>query len=358
MRSEKEIQDRFTILHKQFVEGNCSVSELEELDALMEEHESANSIKSQMHSELEKEEFVREGAFNKDGLFEKIKSEIDSQSGEKINKVRKLYINLTRVAAIIISFVLGGAAFYLIQNNFNKEVPVVKFSEIVTPLGAKTKVVLPDGSIVWVNAGSRLKYSNLFNESNRKILLEGEAYFKVAKNKDLPFVVDAYGFLVEAVGTEFNVKAYEEEETIVTSLVEGKVKLNHKTEKIAKNVYLNPNHRATFYKSDTQEKSKPRLVINTNVDLTPIIAWRDNQLILDKELLKDLAVKLERMYDCKFHFDADEIRNYEFTGSINNLTLNEIMDVIKISSPIKYNIKGNDVYVRRDEQRSRKFTKY
>ena len=357
MKSEKEIQNRFKVLHERFLEGNCTSSELKELELLMEQNDSAGSIKDHMFLQLESESVSEEGVFNKNKLFDKISNQIETKEKPKEKNVRRLYVNLMRVAAVIISFVLGGTAFYLYQTNFNKVERVAEYCEIVTPLGAKTKVVLPDSSIVWLNAGSKLKYSNLFNETNRDLSLEGEAYFKVAKNKKIPFVVDAFGFEVEAVGTEFNVKAYKEEKAIETSLVEGKVKLSHRTEKIAKNIYLNPNHKATFYKVATNEKNKPRLIINTNVDLSPILAWRSNQLILDKELLKDLAVKLERMYDCKFYFDAEEIMNYEFTGSIHNLTLSEIMDIIKISSPIKYEIKGNDVFVKKDRKRTQNFSR-
>lgn len=357
MKSEKEIQNRFKVLHEQFLERKCSVSELKELEALMEQNDSANSIKNRMLLQLDREDYSGEGVFNKNKLFDRIISQVETEEKPKEYNIRRLYVNFIRVAAILLSFVAGGSALYLYQANINQVERVPEYCEIVTPLGAKTKVVLPDSSVVMLNAGSKLRYSNLFNETNRDLSLEGEAYFKVAKNKDIPFVVDAFGFEVEAVGTEFNVKAYKEEKVIETSLVEGKVKLSHKTEKIAKNIYLNPNHKATFYKVATNEKNKPRLIINTNVDLSPILAWRENQLILDKELLIDLAVKLERMYDCKFHFDAEEVMNYEFTGSIHNLTLNEIMDIIKISSPIKYDIKGNDVYVKKDRKRTQNFSR-
>ena len=95
----------------------------------------------------------------------------------------------------------------------------MSFCEVTAPLGSTSEIVLPDSSRVWLNAGSRIKYTTTFNQNNRMLYLEGEGYFRVAKNKQLPFVVDAYGFEVKAIGTEFNVKAYKEDAIIETTMV-------------------------------------------------------------------------------------------------------------------------------------------
>ncbi|MCW3804471.1 FecR family protein [Plebeiibacterium marinum] len=356
MRNKEEIQGRFKELQDRFGRGECSVSELEELELLMEDERSADHIQQHMYAELEEAQYPTVHTFNKSKLFDKIKGEIvvDKKEG----KLRSLYLKLVQAAAILIVFVLGAGSLFVYERVTAEKPQPTSYCEIYAPLGSKSKVVLPDNSIVWLNAGSRLKYSNLFNQVDRNLTLEGEGYFKVAKNKKIPFRVDADHFIVEAVGTEFNVRAYKEDEAIVTSLVEGKVKLEHASEKIADNIYLNPNHKATFYKNKSKGNNRPRLIIRPNVDLSPNIAWKNNQLILNKERLEDLSVDLERMYDCKIHFNSEEIKSYMFSGTITDMGLNEILDVIKLSTPVNYEVKGKDVYIGRDNKRIGKFKKY
>ncbi len=352
------MQGRFKELLKRVNKDSLSLSELENLQKLMEDENNAADIKMQMFSELMEEKSPKEAVFNKEKLFDNIEKQIGTKDIASRKNVRKLYLSLMKVAAIVISFVLGGVAILVYESNFKEVHTSIEYCEIVTPLGSKSKVVLPDSSIVWLNAGSKLRYSNLFNQQNRNLSLEGEGYFKVAKNKKIPFRVNASDFIVEAVGTEFNVRAYKEDDAIVTSLVEGKVKLEHASAKIADNIYLNPNHKATFYKDNTNRNKKPRLIIRPNVDLSPNIAWKNNQLILNKENLKDLSVDLERMYDCKIHFNSEDVKSFMFSGTITDMSLNEILDVIKMSTPVNYEVKGKNVYIKRDNQRIGKFKKY
>jgi len=233
---------------------------------------------------------------------------------------------------------------------------------------------LPDNSHVWLNAGSKIKYSTLFNQKDRTLFLEGEGYFKVAKNQVLPFIVDAFGFEVKAVGTEFNVKAYAKDATIVTTMVEGKVTLQHSTENILSGVYLVPNQKATFFKSketltvelikQIKESKKElnyipehRLVIDTKIDPKSIISWKDNRLIIEREQLSELAEKIGRKYNYNFEFRSEDIKHFSFSGTLEDETLPQVMNVIKLSSPIDYEIVGKTVIIERNENRVNEFKK-
>ena len=201
------------------------------------------------------------------------------------------------------------------------------------------------------------------------MLLTGEAFFEVEKNKALPFVVKTSEIDVIALGTKFNVKAYSEERTIETTLIEGSVKLESSTVKLADNLLLKPNEKAVFTKKNqsmeliaqqTQTKkddviAKPKLEIIESVETKPIISWKDQRWVINNEKLGDLAVKLERRYDVNFIFDNDLLKEYSFRGTLEDETLEQIMDAIKFSSPIKYVLDKKTVYVMADGKKMEKF---
>lgn len=268
-------------------------------------------------------------------------------------------MQITKIAAIVVlSFVMGGLLVNFLNSRIEPE--PVSYCEIAAPLGAKSRVVLPDSSVVWLNAGSTLKYSTDFSKQERHVSLVGEGYFEVAKNERLPFKVNAHGFIVEVVGTEFNIQAYEDEPIIETILVDGQVKLDHERKIIDDRVFMSPNSKASFYKKqeDAIANGDPRLVILTNIDPRPLIAWKNDQLIFENEMLKDLAVKLGRQYDYTFEFESTDVENYRFSGTLEDETLQQVMDVITLTSPISYKIKGKIVTINKDLKRTRNFKKH
>jgi ferric-dicitrate binding protein FerR (iron transport regulator) len=206
--------------------------------------------------------------------------------------------------------------------------------------------------------------------------LEGEGYFKVAKNKVLPFIVDALGFKVKAVGTEFNVKAYKNEGTVETTLVEGKVELITASQKNSESVYMEPNQKAIYVKDhqklDIEElkREKPNMAeiapVNKEADLlmTPPIniqsqvSWVNDRLIVEREPLSELAVRLSRKYNFTFVFKSEDIKRYRFSGTLEDETLQQVMDVIKLTSPIDYEISGKTVVIDKNENRQKKFEPY
>ncbi len=281
---------------------------------------------------------------------------------------------IIRIAAVfVIALFLGGLGYYFIDQK-KEIIAEPQYVEYVSPLGSRSFVKLADGSKVWLNAGSTLKYKNTYGVNNRDLQLTGEAFFEVAKNKEIPFIVKTSEIDVIAVGTKFNVKAYSEEKTIETTLIEGCVELKSSTVNLKENVFLKPNEMAVFTKKNqsldlianqqqnnisvpviAKPKLKPKLKIIESVEPKPIISWKDKRWVINNEKLGDLAVKLERRYDVNFIFDNDLLKEYAFRGTLEDETLEQIMEAIKFSSPIKYVIDKKTVYVMADGPKMKKF---
>ena len=165
-------------------------------------------------------------------------------------KNKGVYLALARIAAIfIVAFLLGGLSFKLLLKK-NSDLSLAAEFVVEAPRGAKSRVTMTDGTKIYLNAGSRIIYQRAYNQNNRDIVLEGEAYFEVAKNKRLPFYVRSSGITVKAIGTAFNVKAYPEEDIIETTLVEGKISIESVgIEGEKENFVIHPNQKISFYKS-------------------------------------------------------------------------------------------------------------
>lgn len=372
MKNNENVNIEFKSLLDKFHSGNCNLDELRQLEEMFLDAVVSEDIKSNMLDELQGYEATGTGRdTDYDRLFKSIQRVITIKQSRIRAKTYRL--NVLRIASIVfLAFTLGGALSYLFVNN--QILGSASFCEVTAPLGSTSEITLPDNSKVWLNAGSKLKYSSKFNQNDRLLYLEGEGYFKVAKNKQLPFIVDAYGFEVKAVGTEFNVKAYAKDATIETTMVEGKVTLQHSKENILDGVYLTPNQKATFYKKKEtltvevikkiKESKKElnyipehRLIIDPKMDPRSIISWKENRLIIEREQLVDLAEKIARKYNCEFEFKSDDIKQISFSGTLEDETLPQVMNAIRISSPIDYEIVGKTVIVKRNEKRFQEFKK-
>ena len=293
MRNIQHIGKRFEFLLERFHAGDCTSHEINELKAFFNDEDLSSEIKDHMFSVLDQQNSNQVTSFDSNYLLYNMKLQIVEN---KYNDKKRLFSHLVRflpaAAIVIMLFVVGGLVAYFANSNAVVDTHPVSFCEVVAPMGAKSKFVLPDSSTVWLNEGSRLTYSTTFNSSNRFVHLDGEAYFQVSKNNKLPFVVDAFGFLIEGEETEFNVKAYENEPTIVTTLVEGKVWLNHRTETIASDIFLGRKYKATFFKQQkgtVLNPCQPRLVISPNIDPKPLISWKNDRSASRKnELLENM----------------------------------------------------------------------
>lgn len=274
--------------------------------------------------------------------------------------------SIRKIAAIfIIAFSLGGILFFNIgrhQGNLSKQ----GYSEIVVPRGARAQFILNDGTKVTLNAGSKLRYNNRFGIADRRVELEGEAYFEVAKDKSKQFIVSTSNIEVTALGTKFNVKAYPTDKTIETTLIQGSVMVENKSKlKESKPVMLLPNQKLTYYKDEAlmtkestnktdkennrqtaapQKLSAMHRFVAENVNVIPVISWKENRWIIEKQTLANLAVDMERKFDIHIHFGSERLKNFRFTGTLLDESLEQVLQVMSFSAPINFRVKGKDVF--------------
>jgi transmembrane sensor len=248
------------------------------------------------------------------------------------NNTYHIFTTLTRIAAVLTLPLLAFTIWSLFFQE-SKKAPVeiaqneITWQEIHSPVGMRSHVVLPDGTNLWLNAGSHLRYSIPFTRENREVELSGEAFLDVVKNEKSPFVVRTENTSVEVLGTQFNVNAYPETEQIQIALKEGKVKFRFQGDNgVVKYSELNPNDFLEFDKTD-----KTVALENTNIE--KYIAWHQNIMVLDETPMPELARLLEQWYGVKVVVANEEIKRYKFTTTFDNEPLHRVLELLEISSP-------------------------
>jgi len=254
------------------------------------------------------------------------------------------------IAAIL--FCICGMGFY----QLNTRLFTKSLLEVNVQKGATRKLTLPDGTNVWINAGSVLKYSKNFGKQDRTVYLEGEAYFDIAKSiTGIPFLVKAAEFTIRDVGTIFNVKSYPNEEVFETTVVEGQVSVEGKLEPDAeenKIVFLNANQVLKIDVGKVKEKKYPG---NKNIPSEPVRVmqisasqqneyhgWKDDLLVFEEDTFEDIARVLERKYNVNIVFSDEGFKSYTYTGTFKNIeSVLKVFQVIKENTPIDYKINGS-----------------
>lgn len=265
--------------------------------------------------------------------FLRFKKRIKEQTSEK-QKQKPLIPYFWRIAAAILILVLPLAGYWGGKQNMQNA-----FADIVieAPVGARTCMYLPDGTQVWLNACSRLTYSQGFGINNRHLKLEGEGYFEVSHNEKLPFTIHTQEVDVTVLGTQFNFKNYTDDSEASVSLLEGKVKLsNHLRQE--ETLYLQPNEKMTLNKLTGEMTTTQTQVQNSKI-------WTQDELFFDEELLADIAKKLMRNFDVKIQV-ADSLRNRRFYGSfkITGNTIEEVLETIASTDRMRYK-KEKGIYI-------------
>lgn len=220
---------------------------------------------------------------------------------------------------------------------------IEKFNTLITPLKGEYSTTLSDGTKVWVNSSSSLRYPIRFVKNERKVYLSGEAYFEVAKNQNKPFyVILETGVEIKVLGTKFNVMAYDDEKLVEATLLEGKVQVTTDAASGRKvNSILNPNQQLSYNK---QSKSGEVL----EVDASSYVAWKDGLFILENERLDFFMRKLERWYGCKAVYETESLKEIKFTGEIRKYDeFSSVLKMLKLTEDIDFTIEGNVIHVRK-----------
>lgn len=227
----------------------------------------------------------------------------------------------------------NGEITYVINPNAEGSKDDNSFNTLSTPTGGQYNIILADGTKVYLNAVSSIKYPTQFNGDKRIVELEGEAYFEVAKNKSKPFIVKSDNQSIEVLGTHFNVHSYNNESVIKTTLLEGSVAVTYKNQKSI----LKPGQQSDV--SDSFSKIKVR-----EVDTEEAVAWKNGRFKFDNADLKNVMRQLERWYGIKVEYRGD-VSDVRFNGgTFRNKNLSEVLKVLELSN-IKFKIEGKTVIV-------------
>lgn len=357
MKDPLFITDEIKYAIVEFLEGTIETERLNRLNSWLKESQEHqiqfNDFKKAWYLSGKAKPVPEERALTS---WPRVKNALELKKDKKVSR----FWTTSKVAASwFLVFILGGAFSALLIRHMSVLNYQQSKTTITVPLGSKSLVDLPDGTKVWLNAGSKLTYTKDYGKSTREVLLSGEAYFSVKSNKKVPFLVKTSHLVVKALGTKFNVKAYPDEKIITTTLEEGKIELSLiKGVVHSKAIILKPREMAIFYRPETGkhlEANPPsglkvnhgpeteKLEIVTSIHTELETSWKDDTWTIDEETLGNLAPILERRYNMIIEFESEEIKSFHFTGKIQNETIEEIMSAIELSAPVKYNIEKNKI---------------
>lgn len=276
--------------------------------------------------------------YDKDKAFENFRNRVESQKEIQSTSRRGFSLSaLWRYAAVVAIIIAVGCISYW-QGEVNVKDTFADIS-VEAPLGSKTKLYLSDGTLVWLNAGSRMTYSQGFGVDNRKVELEGEGYFEVKRNEKIPFFVKTKDLQLQVLGTKFNFRDYPEDHEVVVSLLEGKVGLNNLLRE-EKEAVLSPDERAVLNKANG-------LLTVESVTASNASQWTDGYLFFDEELLPDIAKELERSYNVKIHIANDSLKTFRFYGNFvrREQNIQEVLEALASTEKMQYKIEERNITI-------------
>ena len=219
-----------------------------------------------------------------------------------------------------------------------EETGAMKMNEILIPFGKKSRIELEDGTKIWLNAGSRLAFPTRFTGKKREVFLEGEAYFEVAHNNEMPFFVNTKDIYIKVLGTCFNISAYEADPFCETILVEGKVSISGRStfSFLKDETILSPNQKASF------NKVRKTISVQNETDVEMYIAWTEGWFKFSQQNVKDVLNKIQRFYNVTFEYDQNALSSDLLTGKLDlKESIDQVMLALSDVIGIKYKIEGN-----------------
>ncbi len=363
--------ERYKLLFSKYINNTCTKDELNEFIDWIKDPENDQYLKNLITKDWgsfdfgpgpqakEHEKFL--------GLLNQIEKEQTNDKEFTIYNDGKLKMKgpvinaLLKIAAGVLLPVALGLGTYGLVNRFNNTRSHQVFNTVTAPNGSKTKIILSDSTRIWLNSGSTITYPALFTDKQREVHLTGEGYFEVAKDPAKPFIVKTSDIDIKVLGTKFNLKSYPEEGTIETTLLEGSVAICKGNEEInnKKNVVLlKPNERATFIKKEGRivqtnldDKTQPdkqaakpaperkeQLILSKFTDAEEFTSWKDEKLIFRNENFEEICIKMERWYNVKININNGKLKNYHYTGTLQNENIVEAIKAFQLTIPLRYEI--------------------
>lgn len=371
-------QEQFWVLFSKRLTGEATTEELALLETLIQSHPewqyAIQSLEDLWKSKTEMDTVQGEDAYmlHLHRMTEMHISfdDVIGQSGialEKAPRSRRWY--WVAASVVLLAGLLAFSSFFI----FNKKGEEIahQVNEISTRPGSKSKVQLPDGSVVWLNAGSKLTYTKDFGKETRDVTLIGEGFFDVTKNPGKPFIISAANIKIKVLGTAFNVKAYPEDKQTETSLIRGSIEVTIRNRPNDK-IILSPSEKLVVENSEAKveqvDKSADKTTGNIKRTELPVIStlvainklkynpadstvaevqWVNNKLVFRDESFSEVAVRMERWYDVQIAIEDPGISDVRLTGVFESETIIQALEALKESIAFQYEKAGNRIIIHR-----------
>ena len=357
--------NRLWILMSRRLSGEATPEEVDELHLLLDQSPNKQYLYSILYSWFTDWPSAPAARPSEDPDFENRFQRIiggDTPSPENLpadtiirplRRRRLLYIS--SAAAVMALWLLSWSLFRN-QHNTLQPIPTVNHEEVLAKAGTRTRLVLPDGTQVWLNSSSKLKYSNDFNKESREVALEGEAYFDVAKDANHPFIVHTSSLDVRVLGTSFTIKSYPQDPTIEATLLNGSIEVSRKDNPNTARVILKPNEKLVFNRivspietntrnrTGTRVAPQPDIAVNTipvNIPDSNKVetAWMYNRLVFQGDNFRELAEKMERWYNVRITIRDSSLYSCRFGGAFANETIEEAFRALQLTSATAFTYK-------------------
>ncbi len=268
-------------------------------------------------------------------------------------KIRMVSFMIASLAAAVAIFIFL-QPFFIVNDQSNQKANIIS-----TKSGSKSKIELPDGTQVWLNAESKLTYRKDFGNKLREVTLSGEAFFDVKRDVDHPFIIHTTSLDLKVLGTAFNVRSYANEKTSEATLIRGSIEVTIRNSP-DKKIVLKPSEKITFQNNVLEDKklSAKQTIVSSSIfwvdklnlknnDSTLIEAtFTKNYLAFDNETLEDIALKIEHWYNVKVIIVDDELRKGNYSGDFKNESLTKVMEALHITGKFNYSNEKGIVTIR------------
>lgn len=325
MLEQKEIQRI-----ERYINGKADSSDIAWVEDLISHGHKNQDLKQHLESDWENElqEISLDGV-NLNTMLDRVHHLIrvkESQKGKTIiGRITNVYMKIA--AILLLPLVVAGSLYFYLNSAPSVEVADQLVSSVIyAPMGSRVSFNLPDGSTGWLNSGSKLTYSLPFSE-NRKVALEGEAWFDVFHNEKQPFEISAGKSKIRVLGTSFNVSAYKEEKYVEVVLLNGKVEFSDETQ--SDEIVLKPSERLVFQDNKLEVKA---------VDPSKFKGWTDGKLIFRGDDMAEVARRIERWYDVKVEIADHDLVHFSFRATFKDDSLEDVLKLLSMTSPIEYKI--------------------
>jgi ferric-dicitrate binding protein FerR (iron transport regulator) len=334
--------DHFIALYTKKLTGELSVAEQEELRQVMADNEDLRLLAIELDNFQPATAAAPHVKNRLNEVWAEIRLQEQAAAAPKIKPLKRAGFLWQKIAAgLLLMLTVGGGLFY----KFRQTSQPVTYTTLAAT-GEKIFQVLPDGTKVWLNRSSQIRYSENFGRKEREIFLSGEAFFDVAANAVAPMLIHARNIDVQVLGTAFNIDAYENNKHIEVTLVNGRVEVvSHEQQE--RKILLNkskkliiPVEQATVTPAATDWK------VTALKDLrTSDIKWASDTLVFRKQPMIDLSAQLELKYGVRIIIQNPHLKNVRFSGTLADASLQDALEALKLSNPFTYTIENNIVNI-------------